>query len=371
MTPGQPTPKSRRTVTQLRGRTLQQTPMNNPLRPRRRNFRGRILLGGLLCAGAVGLATTLGANWFNWPNGFPTNVAAMGSNENYGPPLPKAWPLPFNMTRLTASLQKDLVNLSKLPKLEAGIFFVDLDSGDYLTLHEDEAFSAASTIKLPVLMALFAQIDKGTIRLDEPLVLSEATKGDGSGYLQYKPVGTQLTVYETADLMIVDSDNSATNMLIERLGGKEVLNEQFRAWNLRQTEIKEPLPDLTGQNTTSPRDLSLLMGRLEKGLVLSPRSRDRALEILYRTKTRTLLPSGLGPGSRIAHKTGDIKTSLGNTGIIDLVNGKRYILTVLVKRPPNDRRANQLIRDISQRIYLNRMGLPFTANTPKAVEKRT
>jgi beta-lactamase class A len=366
MTPGQPEPKPRRTVTQPRGRTLQQIPMTTPLRSRRRNSaRGKILLGTLFCAGILGLGLTFGSNWF------PSNVTgAIGSNTIYGPPLPKAWPLPFNMTNLVEPLQRDLISLSKLPKLEAGIFFVDLDSGDYLTVHEDEAFSAASTIKLPVLMALFDQVDKGNIRLDEPLVLTALNKGDGSGYLQYKPIGTKLTVYETIDLMIVDSDNSATNMIIERLGGQEVLNEQFRAWNLRQTELKEPLPDLTGQNTISPRDLSLLMGRLEKGLLLSPRSRDRALEILYRTKTRTLLPSGLGPGSRIAHKTGDIKTSVGNTGIIDLTNGKRYILTILVRRPPNDRRANQLIRDISQRIYLNRMGLPFTVNTPKAVEKR-
>jgi beta-lactamase class A len=367
MTPGQPESKPRRTVTQPRGRTLQQTPMTTPLRSRKRSSaRGKILLGTLFCAGILGLGLTFGSNWF------PSTVTgAIGSNTVYGPPLPKAWPLPFNMTNLVEPLQQDLISLSKLPKLETGIFFVDLDSGDYLTVNEDEAFSAASTIKLPVLMALFDQIDKGNIRLDEPLVLSALNKGDGSGYLQYKPIGTKLTVYETADLMIVDSDNSATNMIIERLGGQEVLNQQFRAWNLRQTELKEPLPDLTGQNTISPRDLSLLMGRLEKGLLLSPRSRDRALEILYRTKTRTLLPSGLGPGSRIAHKTGDIKTSVGNTGIIDLTNGKRYILTVLIRRPSNDRRANQLIRDISQRIYLNRMGLPFTANTPKAVEKRT
>jgi len=367
MTPGQPPPKSRKTVTQPRGRTLLQTPMTTPLRPRKRNPRGKILIGALCCAGVLGLAITFGANWL--PSGGVTGVIA--SNSNYGPPLPKVWPLPFNMTHLVEPLQQDLINLSKLPKLETGIFFVDLDTGDYLTFHEDEAFSAASTIKLPVLMALFDQVDRGNVRLDEPLVLSEANRGDGSGYLQYKPLGTKLTVYETADLMIVDSDNSATNMIIERLGGKEVLNEQFRAWNLRQTQIREPLPDLTGQNTISPRDLSLLMGRLEKGLLLSPRSRDRALEILYRTKTRTLLPSGLGPGSHIAQKTGDIRTSLGNAGIIDLANGKRYILSVLVRRPPNDRRANQLIRDISQRVYLNRRGLPFTANTPKAVEKRT
>jgi beta-lactamase class A len=367
MTPGQRPPKSRRTVTQPRGRTLLQTPMTTPLRPRKRNFRGKILIAALCCAAVLGLANTFGANWLPSSN-IP---GVISNNVSYGPPLPKVWPLPFNMTRLVEPLQQDLLSLSKLPKLETGIFFVDLDSGDYLTVHEDEAFSAASTIKLPVLMALFDQVDKGKIRLDEPLVLSALNKGDGSGYLQYKPIGTKLTVYETADLMIVDSDNSATNMIIERLGGKEVLNEQFRAWNLRQTEIKEPLPDLTGQNTISPRDLSLLMGRLEKGLLLSPRSRDRALEILYRTKTRTLLPSGLGPGSRIAHKTGDIKTSLGNAGIIDIPNGKRYILTVMVRRPANDRRANQLIRDISQRVYLNRMGLPFTANTPKAVEKRT
>jgi beta-lactamase class A len=76
------------------------------------------------------------------------------------------------------------------------------------------------------------------------------------------------------------------------------------------------------------------------------------LDIMRRTVNRTLLPQGLGYEARIAHKTGDIRSMVGDVGIIDMPNGHRYIAAVLVKRAvPNDERANQLIRKISETAY--------------------
>ena len=117
------------------------------------------------------------------------------------------------------------------------------------------------------------------------------------------------------------------------------------------TVIRNPLPDLEATNTTSPRDLVRLLGMVNQGELLTLRSRDRLLGIMKQTKTRTLLPQGLGPGAIIAHKTRDIGSVLGDAGIVDMPNGKRYIVAVMVKRPHNDYTARTLIQQISQAFY--------------------
>lgn len=232
-----------------------------------------------------------------------------------------------------------------------GVFFVDLDNGAYVDLNGSSVFSAASMIKVPVLVAFFQDVDAGKIRLDELLTLKQEVIGGGSGEMQYKPVGTKFTALETVTKMIVISDNTATNMLIARMGGAAALNQRFQSWGMSATEIRNPLPDLSGTNTTSPIDLGQLMALVNQGDLMSLRSRDRLLEIMRQTKTRTLLPRGLGQGATIAHKTGDIGSMVGDVGLIDLPNGKRYIGVAMVKRPHNDGRAQELIRQVSRAAY--------------------
>ena len=240
---------------------------------------------------------------------------------------------------------------AKNAKLFPGMFFVDLDSGGYIDLNSNLTFSAASMIKVPVLVAFFQDVDAGKIRLDEKLTMTKELIGGGSGDMQYKPVGTKFTALETATKMIVISDNTATNMLIARMGGAAALNQRFQSWGLTVTQIQNLLPDLSGTNTTSPRDLGQLMALVNEGHLMSLRSRDRLLEIMRRTKTRTLLPRGLGPGAIIAHKTGDIGSMVGDVGLIDMPSGKRYIGIAMVKRPHNDNRAQELIRQTSRAVY--------------------
>jgi beta-lactamase class A len=151
--------------------------------------------------------------------------------------------------------------------------------------------------------------------------------------------------------MIVISDNTATNLLINALGGKDRLNNQFRTWGLCQTKINNWLGDFAGTNKTSPYDLVYLLGRLDSGELLTPDSWKWMLATMEKTKTRTLLPPGLGAGSRIAHKTGDIGSMVGDAGIVTTAAGGRYIIAVQVERPHNDRRANELIRNLSKEIY--------------------
>ncbi|MBW4577116.1 MAG: class A beta-lactamase-related serine hydrolase [Aphanothece sp. CMT-3BRIN-NPC111] len=270
-----------------------------------------------------------------------TPVEQSQVEEKHAASLPIAQEIPSLKAQVQALATKN-------SQLQAGVFFIDLDTGAYMDWEATSTFSAASTIKLPVLVAFFQDVDAGKIRLDEQLTLQPSVIGGGSGDMQYKKPGTQFTALETATKMITISDNTATNMIVNRLGGVEALNQRFRSWGLTATAINNPLPDLEGTNTTTPKELAAVMGMVNQGNLVSQRSRDRILDIMQRTVTNTLLPPGLGKGATIAHKTGDIGSLVGDVGLIDMPMGKRYIAAVMVKRPHNDANAKELIRQISR-----------------------
>ncbi|WP_404784652.1 serine hydrolase [Altericista sp. CCNU0014] len=259
-----------------------------------------------------------------------------------------------------AAAQKDL---------EAGMFFYNPENGAYLDVAGDRAFPAASTIKLPILVAFFQAIDAGQIRLDEMLAMRKELIASEAGVMQYLPVGTKFSALETADKMITISDNTATNMMIDRLGGMTALNQRFRGWGLTQTSLQNVLPDLKGTNTVTPKDLSTLMLKIGQGDLLTPRSRDLVLDTLRRTVTNTLLPPGLGEGATIAHKTGDIGSVVGDAGLVGMPNGQRYVAAIFVKRPHNDSRAQELIRQISKVSYQALLSSSKTASPPPTAAK--
>ncbi|MEN9215171.1 MAG: serine hydrolase [Gloeomargarita sp. DG_1_6_bins_138] len=252
--------------------------------------------------------------------------------------------------------------LQRNPKVTASLYIADLDSGEHLDMGGTKALPAASTIKLPILLALFQDLDQGKVRLDERLTMTAALKAEGSGDMQFQPVGTTFTLLDTATRMIVISDNTATNMILQRLGGKEAVNQRFQEWGLQHTAVRNLLPDLKGTNTTSAADLVHTLALIERGEWLSRRSRDWILHILRSTQNRSLLPAGLGAGAVIGHKTGDIGFIIGDAGLVDTATGQRYLMTIFVQSAYNDPQAVQLVQELSRKTYqyLNRVTSPGT-----------
>ncbi|WP_315792021.1 serine hydrolase [Fischerella sp. JS2] len=241
--------------------------------------------------------------------------------------------------------------MARYSYLQPGMFFLDLDTGNYLDLNGEKIFPAASTIKFPILVALFEEVDAGRIKLNETLVMRRDLMTGGSGTLQYKRPGTKLSLLETATKMITISDNTATNMIIDRLGGKAKLNQRFQSWGLQNTVIRNLLGDFKGTNTTSAKDLVRLGALLTNNQLLSDTSRSKALDIMRRVENRSLLPAGLGKGAVIAHKTGTLGIILGDAGIIQTSTGKRYLAGIMVRRPFGDKRAKSFINQVSRLVY--------------------
>ncbi len=205
----------------------------------------------------------------------------------------------------------------------------------------------------PFWLVCLSLLIAGEIKKEQVLTIRQELITGGSGHLQWRPLGSKISVAEAAELMIIISDNTATNLLIDLLGGKTKLNNQFTSWGLSQTKINNWLADFEGSNKTSPYDLVYLLGRINRGEFLSQASRKWMLAIMTKTKVRTLLPQGLAPGAKIAHKTGDIGGMVGDAGIVTTPTGEQYLIAVQIERPHNDRRANELIRNISKAVYTN------------------
>jgi beta-lactamase class A len=254
-------------------------------------------------------------------------------------------------TEATPLLGKIKELAAKDKDLSMQMMVVDLDSGAYVEVGANQAIAAASTIKTPILVAFFQDVDAGKIKLNEQLEMTADVKVGQAGELQFLATGTKISALETATKMIVISDNTATNMIIKRLGGLTTLNQRFKSWGLTSIVLNNQLPDLEGTNTISSQDIVTLMSMLDRGKLIEPRSRDRFMDIMRRPVTNTLLPQGIGEEARIIHKTGDIGSVVGDAGIVDMPNGKRYAIAVMVKRPDNDQRANELIRQISRTTY--------------------
>ncbi|MGF1933797.1 MAG: serine hydrolase [Nostoc sp. ChiQUE02] len=255
--------------------------------------------------------------------------------------------------------------------LKTGMFFLDLDTGDYLDIGGDRVFPAASTIKLPILIAFFQDLDAGKVTLNEILTMRRDLVTNGSGTMQYERVGKKYSALETVTKMVTISDNTATNMIIDRLGGAAKLNQRFRTWGLKDTVIRRLLADLKGTNTTSSQDMTRVLALLVNNKLVSSQSREQVLDILRHTTIRTLLPAGLGKGAVIANKTGDIGFLIGDAGFITMPNGKRYLAAIFVTRPYKDSRGRDFIRQVSQLVYnyLNQPNPVAAINLPNSATR--
>lgn len=265
--------------------------------------------------------------------------------DTFGGLIPAGQPLNWLQQRVAG------LRTGSYKSLRSGMFFVDMDTGNYLNLNGDKVYATASIIKLPILIAFFQDVDAGKIKLNETLVMTRDVVVGGSGEMQDRPIGSKFSALETATKMITISDNTATNMIIKRMGGIQVLNQRFRSWGLQKTAIRNWLPDLRGTNTTTARELIKVLALLDQQKLLSPRSQTQALSILRQVRNRSLLPAGLRQGATIAHKTGDIGFLLGDAGIIQMPNGKRYLAAVLVESAYDDPAARDFIQDVSRIVY--------------------
>jgi len=195
-----------------------------------------------------------------------------------------------------------------------------LDSDGH-TLYErdaDRAFPAASVIKIPILMTVYADAAEGRLSLDERLAVGEHLAG--SGVLGWARSVVDLTVRDHATLMTIVSDNTATNRLMERLGVDRI-GARMRAWGCERTKLQRKMFDFEAanrglDNVAAPREIAGLLLRLLRGELVDRATSDAVLGVLEATQDDTLIRRYLRPHSRVAHKTGSLETVRNDAAVI-------------------------------------------------------
>ena len=276
-------------------------------------------------------------------------------NQRYltGANVKKAQMIPISETTRMTGLENDIKYImAQYPSVKPSVFVWQYDTEKYADINASDLYSAASIIKIPVLVDLFRSIEKGQVNLNDKMTLTDYYRAEGSGGLQYKAENSSWTIDQLARIMITDSDNSATNMLMAKMGSMTDVNSQIRQWGVKNTYIQTWLPDLTGNNKTTARDMATMLYNIDNNpKFLDITSREKIFDYMSHVHNNRLIQAGLGPGAIFVHKTGDIGKMLGDAGIVFAPNGTKYIVVILANRPHNSAAGKDFIVKASEVIY--------------------
>lgn len=288
---------------------------------------------------------------------FPTqnylhNNWFMGELSLSGAETKKPAMLPLSEGVELTDLENQIKNIMPMyPSIHPAVFVWDYETGNYVDINASETFSAASIIKIPVLLQLFRSIENNQVSLYDEMPLTEYYRSEGSGDLQFRAANSRYTLDQLARVMITHSDNSATNMIMSQIGSMTDVNQGIRDWGLTHTQVHNWLPDLAGTNFTTARDLARMLYNIENPDFLSAESREKIFDYMGHVKNNRLIQAGLGSGASFLHKTGDIGKMLGDAGIVFAPNGKKYIVVILANRPYNSPLGKDFIVKASEIIY--------------------
>lgn len=233
-----------------------------------------------------------------------------------------------------------------------GYQIVDLTSGEQVAKRlEKEPFPTASTIKLSVLYEMFKQAEAGTLALDTPAPLNQAQVVGGSGVLQHLTAPV-LSLRDQAALMIILSDNTATNVVIDAVGMDKV-NARMTTLGLPDIKLRRKMMDAAAvkrgdENIATPSSLAKIAELVWKGEGLKPESRDAARKILHEVpgQIRNAVPARV----RVASKTGTLDQVRAEAAVVELT-GRPYALAVMTTYLANDTDGERAIFEVASAAF--------------------
>lgn len=234
-----------------------------------------------------------------------------------------------------------------------GVAARNLTTGEAVGINADEVFPSASVIKLAILADLYLQAVEGTADLQETRQLRPDDIVEGSGILKELRPGMEFTLGELAALMIVISDNTASNMLIDRLG-TEAVNGRLDSFGMWQTRLGRKFYDFEARdrgldNWACPMEFAAMLEALERRELGSPAACEGMLAVLLRQQLDGKIPRLLPPDTKVAHKTGTVTGASHDAGIIYSPRGP-IVLAVMTKGMSTPE-AEGAIRQVALRIY--------------------
>ncbi len=251
---------------------------------------------------------------------------------------------PAPITRLESNIQ----NVIKSVNATWGIYIKCLETGEEIAINADQQMDTMSVIKLPLMAEAFRQMEEGKFKLTDRITLTDAEKRPGTGVIRSLDAGAQLPITDLLTLMVIVSDNTATDLMYEKVGGTEPVNRLMEEWGLKQTRATgtadvwfKALQAMqrsggaeafhraakTPFGLSSPRDMGKLLEKMEKGEAVSKTASQQMLQIMRGQVYSSRLPRYVN-GYRIPHKTGDFMPYIGNdVGVLES-NAHKIVISV-------------------------------------------
>jgi len=253
------------------------------------------------------------------------------------------------------------------PGAIVAVSYSDATGASIARLNADTVFHAASTMKIPVMIEVLRRAQAGAFTMDQPVLLINqfASIVDGSPFsldaaedsdsALYRRIGERVPIRELMRRMITHSSNLATNELIA-LVGAERTTAMARTLGARHMQVLRGVEDQKAfdrglSNTTTADDLAALLTAIENGSALSPASSAEMRDILLEQAFNEKIPAGLPPGTRVAHKTGEITAVSHDAAIVYPAGRKPYVLVVLTRGVRDGAASSALIADVSRLVY--------------------
>jgi beta-lactamase class A len=265
-------------------------------------------------------------------------------------------PVDARAAELRTKLGRDLNQMAAQFDGVMAIAFKDLETNDLVAINADLLMPQASSIKVAVLVEFLRQVQAGKLKLEDRVEIRKAEFAGGSGVLQDFGEGTSaVSLRDLAALMIVVSDNTATNLLIDRVGQAQV-NAMLQSAGFERTRLMrkmiQPEEERRGiENVSTAREMARIFEQLYRGKLLDAPRTALALELLKNEKYEPT-PMGRGlPGSvALASKPGSLGGVRCESGIV-LLEGRPYVLSVMTTYAGDDAAAERAIAEVSRRVY--------------------
>ena len=268
-------------------------------------------------------------------------------------------------TRDLSAVRSQIDALIQESGADVAVAFRTVDGRDELLIQPDVEYHAASTMKVPVMIELFRQAHTGMLALDDRIpVVNEfhsivdgspftLSAGDDSDAEVYARIGGTMSYRELCDAMITVSSNFATNLLIERLGAKNI-QKTTDALGAHGMHVLRGVEDDKAfqkslNNTTTARGLMILMEKIAAGKAVDKTASAEMVAILKRQKFNDRIPAGLPPGIPVAHKTGEITRIQHDAAIV--YSDRPFVLVILVRGLEDAKKGSALAADITRVLY--------------------
>ncbi len=235
-----------------------------------------------------------------------------------------------------------------------GVAIEDLVSGQKLSLHADEVFAQASSIKVALLAELYHQAQSGNLKLtDLYTVQSSDLVPDSQIMGGLTPGVTRITLRDLATMVVAVSDNSATNVLIDRVGMDKV-NALMNSLGLAHTRLRRKMMDLKAasegrENISTPAEMMTLLEDLYRGKVLNKEMTDDFFNLLA-TPKQSFIPRDLPETLKVANKPGELEGVRNDIGVV-FVENRPYVICVMTSYLERERDGEDAIAKISGAAY--------------------